>query len=159
MQAVGREKVQHKKVAALLSACGGDKTEAPAATEAAATETAVATDAPAAAETAAATDAPAATETAATDAPAATETAAEPTVAVGGWSNVFGSLLGDVLVTVLPDVLKFLGYSYWLVFYLIVFVIAIIMPGGLVSIFTKGKTFNFDSIVESFRWMRRKKKK
>ena len=40
-------------VAALLSACGGDKTEAPAATEAAATETAAATDAPAAAETAA----------------------------------------------------------------------------------------------------------
>ena len=71
-------------VAALLSACGGDKTEAPAATEAAATETAVATDAPAAAETAAATDAPAATETAATDAPAATETAAEPTVAKTG---------------------------------------------------------------------------
>ena len=71
-------------VAALLSACGGDKTEAPAATEAAATETAAATDAPAAAETAAATDAPAATETAATDAPAATETAAEPTVAKTG---------------------------------------------------------------------------
>lgn len=77
-------------VAALLSACGGDKTEAPAATEAAATETATATeaaaatDAPAAAETAAATDAPAATETAATDAPAATETAAEPTVAKTG---------------------------------------------------------------------------
>lgn len=78
---------------------------------------------------------------------------------VGGWSNVFGSLLGAVLVTVLPDVLKFLGYSYWLVFYLIVFVIAIIMPGGLVSIFTKGKTFNFDSLAEAFHWMRRKRRK
>lgn len=53
-------------VAALLSACGGNKTEAPAATEAAATETA------------------AAIETAATDAPAAAETAAESTVARTG---------------------------------------------------------------------------
>ena len=41
----------------------------------------------------------------------------------------------------------------------IVVVIAIIMPGGLVSIFTKGKTFHVESSVESLRGRRRTKKK
>ena len=68
---------------------------------------------------------------------------------VGGWSNVFGSLLGAVLVTILPEILKVLGDYYWAAFYSIVFVMAIIMPGGLVSIFTKGKTFNFDTFASA----------
>lgn len=77
---------------------------------------------------------------------------------VGGWSNVFGSLLGAVLVTILPEILKVLGDYYWAVFYVIVFVMAIIMPGGLVSLFTKGKTFNFDAIYKSLGFKRRKER-
>lgn len=77
---------------------------------------------------------------------------------VGGWSNVFGSLLGAVLVTILPEILKVLGDYYWAVFYVIVFVMAIIMPGGLVSLFTKGKTFNFDAIYKSLGFKSRKER-
>lgn len=77
---------------------------------------------------------------------------------VGGWSNVFGSLLGAVLVTILPEILKILGDYYWAVFYMIVFIMAIIMPGGLVSLFTKGKTFNFDAFVKALGYKKRERR-
>lgn len=77
---------------------------------------------------------------------------------IGGWANVFGSLFGAALVTILPDVLKFLGDFYWVAFYLIVFAMAILMPGGLVSIFLPGKTFNTAGL-EAFRFKKRRKVK
>ena len=56
---------------------------------------------------------------------------------VGGVSSVPGKIVGALLITVLPQVLKFSGDSYWLFFCLIVLVFAIKIPGGIMSLVSK----------------------
>lgn len=53
---------------------------------------------------------------------------------VGGVGSIPGCLLGALAVTVLPEVLRFAEDYYLLAFYIIVFVMARILPYGLVSL-------------------------
>ncbi len=53
---------------------------------------------------------------------------------VGGIGSVFGNIIGAILVTILPELLRFLKDYYWLVFSIIVLIFSIILPNGLVSL-------------------------
>lgn len=53
---------------------------------------------------------------------------------VGGVGSVPGCILGAIVVTVLPELLRFMGDYYLLVFYIIVFFMALLTPYGLISI-------------------------
>lgn len=53
---------------------------------------------------------------------------------IGGIGSAGGSILGAALVTILPEMLRFLENYYWLIFSVITLLFAIFMPYGLVSI-------------------------
>ena len=55
---------------------------------------------------------------------------------VGGIGTIGGSIAGATLVTLLPELLRFMGESYWLFFSLIVLLSAIFAPNGLYSLYT-----------------------
>jgi branched-chain amino acid transport system permease protein len=52
----------------------------------------------------------------------------------GGLSSMYGVIIGTVVITLLPEMLRFLGDYYQLVFALIVMLFAIFLPGGIWSI-------------------------
>ncbi|WHH58050.1 branched-chain amino acid ABC transporter permease [Petroclostridium sp. X23] len=54
---------------------------------------------------------------------------------LGGIGSVPGSIIGGIVVTTLPEYLRFLKDYYWLIFSVIVLIIVITLPHGLVSIF------------------------
>lgn len=56
-------------------------------------------------------------------------------ILVGGFSTISGSVLGSFLITLLPEMLRFIENYYMLIFYLVVFLMAIFRPHGLVDIF------------------------
>lgn len=53
---------------------------------------------------------------------------------VGGVGSIPGCILGALAVTVLPEILRFAEDYYLLAFYLIVFIMARVLPYGLVSL-------------------------
>lgn len=53
---------------------------------------------------------------------------------VGGIGSVFGNVIGAVTVTLLPELLRFLGRYYYLVFYTTVLLCALFLPKGLISL-------------------------
>jgi branched-chain amino acid transport system permease protein len=53
---------------------------------------------------------------------------------LGGIGSIPGIIIGTVLVTALPEILRFLGDYYWLVFSGIVMIFAIFRPWGIISI-------------------------
>lgn len=53
---------------------------------------------------------------------------------IGGIGSVGGNILGAGLVTILPEMLRFLENYYWLIFSVVMLLFAIFMPHGLVSI-------------------------
>ena len=53
---------------------------------------------------------------------------------LGGIGSIPGIIIGSVLVTALPEILRFLGDYYWLVFSGIVMIFAIFRPWGIISI-------------------------
>lgn len=53
---------------------------------------------------------------------------------LGGIGSIPGIMIGSVLVTLLPEILRFLGDYYWLVFSGIVMIFAIFRPWGIISI-------------------------
>ncbi|MPN04524.1 hypothetical protein SDC9_151765 [bioreactor metagenome] len=55
---------------------------------------------------------------------------------IGGIGSVPGIIIGSVIVTALPEILRFLGDYYWLVFSGIVMIFAIFRPWGIISIFS-----------------------
>lgn len=52
---------------------------------------------------------------------------------VGGLGSVIGNVFGAIIVTVLPEMLRFLGDYYLITFSIIVFVAAIFLPNGWVD--------------------------
>jgi len=53
---------------------------------------------------------------------------------IGGIGSVGGNILGAALVTILPEMLRFLENYYWLIFSVVMLLFAIFMPYGLVSV-------------------------
>jgi branched-chain amino acid transport system permease protein len=56
---------------------------------------------------------------------------------VGGAGSVIGNVLGAIMITVLPELLKFAGNYYWFVFCIIVLIFVVKFPGGIISLFIK----------------------
>ncbi len=57
---------------------------------------------------------------------------------IGGIGSVPGNVLGAILVTLVPELLRFMENYYWLVFSIITLLFVIFLPNGMVSLF-KGK--------------------
>jgi len=51
----------------------------------------------------------------------------------GGVGNMYGCILGVLIITLLPEILRGLGNYYQLVYALIVLLFAVFLPGGIVS--------------------------
>lgn len=54
---------------------------------------------------------------------------------LGGIGSTFGMVIGAILVTCLPEVLRFMGDYYQLVFYTITLIILLVYPKGLSKLF------------------------
>ena len=54
---------------------------------------------------------------------------------IGGLGSFEGSLLGAAVVTMVPELLRFMEDYYWLIFSIITLLFAIFLPHGLVSVF------------------------
>ena len=59
---------------------------------------------------------------------------------IGGMGSIWGCLLGSAVVVYLPEILRFTGNYYDFTYAFIVLAFIVLMPGGLVSIFRKGKS-------------------
>jgi branched-chain amino acid transport system permease protein len=55
---------------------------------------------------------------------------------VGGMGSILGSIAGAIALTILPEVLRFLGQWYLVLYGLGVIAVVVLMPGGLASIMT-----------------------
>lgn len=59
---------------------------------------------------------------------------------IGGIGSVPGNILGAILVTLVPEFLRFMENYYWLVFSIITLLFVIFLPNGMISLFrTKHK--------------------
>lgn len=56
---------------------------------------------------------------------------------IGGIGSVTGNILGAILVTLTPELLRFLENYYWLIFSIITLLFVIFLPNGIVSLFKK----------------------
>lgn len=54
---------------------------------------------------------------------------------LGGIGSVPGSILGGIVITMLPEYLRFLKEYYWLIFSSVILILVITLPHGLVSVF------------------------
>lgn len=54
---------------------------------------------------------------------------------IGGLGSVPGNVLGAILVTLVPEFLRFMENYYWLVFSIITLLFVIFLPNGIVSLF------------------------
>ena len=71
---------------------------------------------------------------------------------IGGIGTVGGSVLGAIVITILPEVLRFMENYYWLVFSTIALLFAIFLPNGIVSLFTGNKLLKrFGRTEKSFK--------
>lgn len=59
---------------------------------------------------------------------------------IGGVGSVPGNILGALLVTITPELLRFMQDYYWLIFSLITLVFVIFLPNGIVALFD-GRAF------------------
>lgn len=57
---------------------------------------------------------------------------------IGGIGSTGGNILGAVIVNMLPELLRFLGSYYWLIFSIIILVFSVVLPNGLISLFKAG---------------------
>lgn len=53
---------------------------------------------------------------------------------IGGIGSIPGNILGAFIVNMLPEFLRFLGNSYWLVFSIIILLCSVLIPNGLISV-------------------------
>lgn len=58
---------------------------------------------------------------------------------IGGIGSVPGNILGAILVTIVPELLRFMENYYWLVFSIITLLFVIFLPHGITSLFKTGK--------------------
>lgn len=54
---------------------------------------------------------------------------------IGGIGSVPGNVLGTIVVTLVPELLRFMENYYWLVFSIITLLLVIFLPNGIVSLF------------------------
>lgn len=62
---------------------------------------------------------------------------------IGGLGTVPGSVLGAIIVTVTPEVLRFLENYYWLIYSVITLIFVVFLPNGIISV--PGKVKNLFS--------------
>ena len=60
---------------------------------------------------------------------------------IGGIGSVPGNILGAILVTVIPELLRFMENYYWLVFSIITLLFVIFLPNGIISLFKEKPKF------------------
>lgn len=60
---------------------------------------------------------------------------------LGGIGSVPGNIIGAIVVTLVPEFLRFMENYYWLVFSILTLLFAVFLPNGIVSLF-KGKDKN-----------------
>lgn len=65
---------------------------------------------------------------------------------IGGMGSIWGCLVGSAVVVYLPELLRFTGNYYDFVYAFIVLAFIVLMPGGLVSMFKKGKMKSADLV-------------
>lgn len=56
---------------------------------------------------------------------------------VGGIGSIFGNIIGAVVITLLPEILRFLGDYYQITYCILVLISALFLPNGLISIYGK----------------------
>ena len=56
---------------------------------------------------------------------------------VGGIGSILGNMIGAIVVTLLPEVLRFLGDYYQITYCILVLISALFLPNGLVSFYGK----------------------
>lgn len=56
---------------------------------------------------------------------------------IGGVGSVAGNVCGAILVTIIPELLRFIEEYYWLVFSIITLLFVIFLPNGIISLFRK----------------------
>lgn len=63
-------------------------------------------------------------------------------VMIGGSGTLMGPILGAVIVSMLPEFLRFLGNYYQITYYVLVLLCTIFIPGGIcnLSVFKKGQS-------------------
>jgi len=54
---------------------------------------------------------------------------------IGGIGSVTGNVIGAIIVTLLPEMLRFLKDYYWLIFSIITLIFAIMLPNGIITLF------------------------
>ena len=54
-------------------------------------------------------------------------------IMVGGIGNMWGCILGAVIVSMLPEFLRFLGEYYQISYSTIILLCAVFMPGGIIN--------------------------
>lgn len=57
---------------------------------------------------------------------------------IGGIGSTGGNILGAVIVNMLPEMLRFLGSYYWIIFSIIILVFSVVLPNGLISLIKAG---------------------
>ena len=68
---------------------------------------------------------------------------------VGGIGNTLGNMIGSIVVTLLPEFLRFLGDYYQITYCILVLISALFLPNGLVSLYGKIKGLvNKNSVAE-----------
>jgi len=72
---------------------------------------------------------------------------------LGGIGNVIGNFIGAIIVVLLPEMLRFLGDYYQLIFYVFCLVVAMFFPRGIVSMFKALK----NAIVKAVKKLEAKK--
>lgn len=60
---------------------------------------------------------------------------------IGGLGSVPGSVLGALIVTLTPEILRFLQDYYWLIYSIITLIFVVFLPNGMISLFDKLKQF------------------
>lgn len=58
---------------------------------------------------------------------------------IGGSGSVIGSVVGGIVMTILPEVFRFLENYYWLTASIITLLFIVFLPNGLVSLFGKNR--------------------
>jgi branched-chain amino acid transport system permease protein len=70
---------------------------------------------------------------------------------LGGIGSVTGNIVGAIMVTLLPEFLRFMDTYYWLVFGVIALIFAIFLPNGIISPFTRDYRYNIFWLVKKIR--------
>ena len=60
-------------------------------------------------------------------------------ILIGGMGNLWGCILGAVIVSMLPEFLRFLGEYYQLTYSILILLCILFMPGGILSVVKKLK--------------------